>query len=82
MSFGGAGGRLVKLGERQSRAQAPTARALLLRDLERGLEGFLRGGGIGWIALQQEFAAQKMRKGEVATVFDLWCERQGFIDAR
>ena len=39
-------GRLVELGERKRRAEAPTARALLLRDLERSLEGFLRRGGI------------------------------------
>ena len=39
-------GRLGELGERKRRAEAPTPRALLLRDLERSLEGFLRRGGI------------------------------------
>jgi hypothetical protein len=42
----GTAGRLAELGERKRRAEAPTARALLLRDLERSLEGFLRQGGI------------------------------------
>jgi hypothetical protein len=59
----GAGGRLIELGERQSCAQTPTSRALLLCDCECGSESFLRGGGIGWIALEQEFAAQKVKEG-------------------
>jgi hypothetical protein len=42
--------RLVELSERQRRAQTPTSRALLLCDLERRLERFLGGGGIGRIA--------------------------------
>ena len=44
--------------------------------------GFLRGGGIRWIALEYEFAAQKMKEGQVATSFDLTGEGHGFIDAR
>ena len=69
VGFGGAAGRLIELGERQRRAQAPTARALLLRDGDGGLEGFFRGGGIGGIALEQDFAAQAMGEGEIATIF-------------
>src|ERR1700722_18454168 len=61
----GASGRLIELGERQRRAQTPTSCALLLRYLERGLESFLCRSGISWIALEQEFASQKMREGQV-----------------
>ena len=82
MRLGGAAGRLVELSERQRRAQAPAARALLLRDGERGLEGFLGRRGVCGIALQQQFAAKKMGKGEVTTIFDLTRESQGFFDAR
>ena len=68
---GGAGGRLVKLGEHERRAQAPTARALLLCDGEGGLERFLRAGLIAGIELEQDFAAQEMCEREIATIFNL-----------
>jgi hypothetical protein len=47
VGFCGAAGRLVEFGQRQRRAQAPTAGALLPRDGDGALEGFLRGSGVG-----------------------------------
>lgn len=53
-----------------------TARALLLRDDDRGLEGFLRRGGFRGIALQQRVAAQTMEKGVGRAVAYLLGERK------
>ena len=61
MGVGGAGGRLVELGERERRAQFEAARALLLRDGDGGQEGFLRRRRVGGVALQQDFAADAMQ---------------------
>ncbi len=61
VGFGGAGGRLIELGERKRRAQFETARALLLRDGDGGQEGFFRRRGVGGIALEQDFAACPMQ---------------------
>ena len=47
VSVGRACGRLADLGQRQRRTQAEAARALRLRDGDRGPEGLL--GGAGWI---------------------------------
>ena len=61
VGVGGTGGRLVELGQRERRAQFETARCLLLRDGDGGLEGFLRRGEAGGIALEQDFAADAMQ---------------------
>ena len=82
MGFDGAGGGLVELGERQNCPQTPTSRALLLRDLERGLEGFLGGGGIRGIALEQDLAAEAMQEGEAVAILRLARKRQRLFHAR
>ena len=51
ISLSAASSRLIVLGERQRRAQTPTARTLLVCDFDRGLEGFFPGGRIGRITL-------------------------------
>ena len=63
MGVGGAGGRLVELGERKRGAQFEAARALLLRDGDGGQEGFFRRRGVGGVALEQDFAARPMQFG-------------------
>ena len=82
MGVGGAVCRLEELGERKRGAQTPTAGALLIRDGESGSERFLGGCGIGPIALEQDFAAQAMGKGEIAAIFDSICVGQRFVDVR
>jgi hypothetical protein len=53
--LGGAAGRLVELGKRESGAQAEAARALLARDGKRGSEGFLSRISVGRITFQKSF---------------------------
>jgi hypothetical protein len=50
VGVGGATGRLVELGERKRRAQFIAARALLLRDGDRGSIGFF---GVRWIVVEK-----------------------------
>ncbi len=40
------------------------------------------GAGLDGSRLSRSFAAQRMRKGEIATIFDLTREGQAFVDAR
>ena len=81
MRFGRAAGRLVELGECKRRLQAETAGALLSGDVDRGPEGLLRGDGIRGIAFQQDFAAEAMDEGEVATIVALTGEGHRIVDA-
>ena len=71
VGVGGAGGRLIELGERKRREQLVAARALLLRDGDGGLEGFLGGRRIGEVALQENFAAQAINE-RVRAMFSLF----------
>ena len=57
MGVGGAVGRLVELGERDRRAEFEAAGGLLFCDGDGGLERFLRRRRVGWVTLQQHFAA-------------------------
>ena len=61
MGVGGTAGGAIEMGERVRRAQLKTARALLLRDRDRGQKGFFRGRWAGGVALQQHFAAHSMQ---------------------
>jgi hypothetical protein len=54
-------GRLVEFCERESGAQFETARALLFRDGDGGLKGFLGSRGVGGLALDQHFAADAIQ---------------------
>ena len=56
------------------------AGALVSGEVDRGPEGLLGGGGIRGIAFQQDFAAEAMDKGEVATIVALTGEVQRIID--
>ena len=58
------------------------ASTLLAGDNDGCLEGFLGGSGIGWVALEQDFAAEAVQEGEVSTVVDLKREAERFVDAR
>ena len=78
----GAGGRLVKLGERQRGAQTPTACALLFCDGDGVPEGFLRTDEVAGVAFEQDFAAQEMREWEIAMFFSAPREGQRLVDAR
>ena len=49
MGVEGAAGRLVELGERKRRAEAEGARALLVRDGDRGSESLLGGRGVAGV---------------------------------
>ena len=60
MGVGGAAGRLIKLRQRQRRAQLEAPRLLLLRDGDGGEEGFLGRRRIRRIALEQNLAADAM----------------------
>jgi hypothetical protein len=82
VGFGGSGGRLVELGERERGAQTPTAGALLFRDGDGALERFLRGGGAGGVAPEQDFAAETMHEDEIGALPDLLGESQCLVDAR
>ena len=82
MGVGGAGGRLVELGERERRAQFEAARALLLRDGDGGLERFLGRRGVGGIALQQHFAADAMQFRFERAMADPFGRRQRFVEDR
>ena len=80
MGIGGAAGRLIKLRQRERRAQLEAPRLLLLRDGDGGEECFLGGRGVRWIALEQDLAADAMQES-VGPVFSrLVRERQCFID--
>ena len=52
---------MVEFGERQRRAQFEAARGLPLRDRDGGLERFLGGRRVSWVALQQHFAADAVQ---------------------
>ena len=54
---------------------------MLLRYGDCSPERFLGGSGIGWVALEQDFAAQAMQEGKRATMFDLVREAESFVDA-
>ena len=57
MRIGRAIGRAVKLRQRQGGAQFEAARLLRLRDSDRRPQRLLGCRGIGWVALQQDLAA-------------------------
>ena len=80
MGVGGAGGRLVELGQRQRRAQFEAARALLLRDRDGGQEGFFRRRGVGGIALEQDFAARPMQFRFECAMAQAVAGRQRFVE--
>ena len=80
MGVGGAAGRLVELGERERRAQFEAARALLLRDGDGGLEGFLRRRGVRRVALQQHFAAHPMQFRFERAIAQAVARRQRFVE--
>ena len=80
MGVGGTVSRLVELRERQRRLQPRTARALPLRYGDCSPKRFLGWSGIGWVAFQQDFAAQAMQEGKRTTGFDLLREAQSFVD--
>ena len=61
MGFGGAGGRLIELGERQRCEEFVAASALLFGDGDGGPEGFLSRRGVGGVALEQDSAARPMQ---------------------
>lgn len=82
MSFGGASCRLIELGEREGGKQLVAARALLLRDGKGGLEGFLRWGGVGGIAAEQDLAAQAMEVRVGVALPRLLRGRQSLVDQR
>ena len=82
VGVGGAGGRLVELGERQRRAQFKTARGLLLRDGDGGQEGFFRGRGVGGVALEQDFAARPMQFRFERAIAGAVARRQRFVEDR
>ena len=80
MGVGGAAGRLIKLRQRQRRAQLETPRLLLLRDGDSGEECFLGRRRVRRIALQQNLAADAVQES-VALVFSrLAREHQCFVD--
>ena len=80
MGVGGAGGRLIELGQRKRGAQFEAARALLLRDGDGGQEGFFRRSGVGRIALEQGFASRPMQfRFERAIAQAVRC-RQRFVE--
>ena len=74
-------GRSEELGECKRRLQAETAGTLLSGDVDRGPEGLLSGEGIRGIAFQQDFAAEAMDKGKVATIVALTGEGRRIVDA-
>ena len=80
VGVGGAGGRLVELGERQRRAQFEAARALLLRDSDGGQESVFRRRGIGGVALEQEFTARPMQFRFERAIASAVGRRQGFVE--
>ena len=82
VGVGGAGGRLVELGERERRAQFEAARALLLRDGDGGQECFLRGRRVGGVALQQHFAARPMQFRLECAMTGPLGRRQRFVEDR
>ena len=63
MGFGGAGGRLVDLGERERGKQFEAARALLFRDGDGGLDASSAGAGLAGSRLSSDFAADAMQFG-------------------
>ncbi len=69
MRLGGAGGRLIELGERERGEQVVAARALLLRDgYGRPVCVFSEGGTAG-IALEEDVATQTMQERKIAMRF-------------
>ena len=77
---GGAAGRLIELGEGERGAEFEAARTLLLCDGKGGLECFLREGGIGGVALEQDFAARAMQIGFERAIVRALGSRQRFIE--
>ncbi len=63
MGVGVAAGRAGELGERERRAQLEAAGLLGLRDGDRGEEGVFRGGGVGGVVFEEDFAADAMDLG-------------------
>ena len=82
MRFGGAGGRLVELGERKGGEQLAAPRALVLRDGDGGLEGFFPGREIDGVTLQQDVAAQTMKVRVAEMLCRLGGDRQPLVDER
>ena len=78
----GACGRLVELGERERGPQPEAARGLFFRDGDSGLERVLRRRGIGWIALQQRFAARPVQFRFECTMANPFARRQRFVEDR
>src|SRR5271169_3822205 len=58
-----AAGGLVELGERQRGAQLEAAGLLLLRDGDGGEERGFRGGGVGGVLFDEDFAADAVEAG-------------------
>ena len=82
MRLGGAGGRLIHLGERKRGAQFEAARALLLRDGDGGQERFLCRRGVGRITLEQHLAARPMQFGVERAMADPFRRGQRFVEVR
>jgi len=78
----GTAGRLIELGQRKRRAKFEAARCLLPRDGDGGLEGFLRRGGAGGVALQQGFAARAMQFCFKCATAGAVAGRQRFVEDR
>ena len=68
MSVGWTTGRLVKLCEQEGRKQLVAARALLFCESDGSQECVLRGRGVAWVALEQDFAARAMQFSLVGAV--------------
>jgi hypothetical protein len=82
VGFDGAGGRSVELGERERGAQFEAARSLPFRDRDGGLERFLGSRRIGWVTLQQHFAADAMQFCFDRAISCLAARRQRFFESR
>ena len=82
VGLGRVAGGLVQLGERQRAAQTPAAGALLFRDGEGGLEGFLSGTGTRRIALEQDLAAGPVELHFERAVAEAIGRRQRFVEDR
>ena len=82
MSFRGAGGRMIELGERQRRLQTEAAGALLFSDCYGRAVSVLGGGGIFRSGLQEDVAAYAVQEGVGPVLFGLFRQRQRFVNPR
>jgi hypothetical protein len=80
VGVGGAGGRLIELGERKRRAQFEAARPLTLSDGDGGPQGFFGGRHARGIALEQHIAADAMQLCVECAMANAFGRHQRFVE--